>query len=497
MAEVEGRRMRLSELARTGGRGTIAVPMINGFNMGNSTLNITMPLETFRQLSVVANEARIREVGGSLSDVAQRPLDKNHAKDLALYILRGLLASVKNRWIAEESHIPDELNDFLADLGVGPYQALQPFTANLKDCSPADLDVEQLQHAIVLHLHQAQRFRVIDGQHRRQASEIVSVWLQRLMTDGSYPTIRAGGLIVPEREDMHLTREEAEIWSAVATEASVHLTVDVTVHLGLNATQERQLFHDLNNLGKKPPAALSVTFDQANPISVFTREVLEVENRLGGLNVVDSGTKKSGRDREEKSIYRDDLTSICSILFAGATNPAGIMPSEVNKNYDLGRKFFEVITTQPHFVEPGWQAKTLLAQPTMLKGLAQLVYTFHGSREANLSKRDDLLEALQARQVDFSPANKLWHAYSMSSQEREEGFPGLEDYITPDGLRKGFVRSWHEPTSSFQFATNTRDVMRYIGDLVRWQLRDLNLGIRPGLISLKKDRAEKVEVRAA
>lgn len=495
--EKEGRRMRLSDLARTGGRSTVALPILNGFNMGTQTLAMTMPLETFREISVVANEARIRETGGSVSDIAQRPLDKSHAKDLALYILRGLLSSVKSRWILEGRHVPDELNDFLADLGVGTYQALQPFTANMKDCNPDELDVEYVENATVVHIHKSQLLRVVDGQHRRAGYEMLSTWLQRLMSDGSYPgVVRGGGLLAPEREDMRLTKEEAEIWSAVVTEARVHLTVDVTVHLGLDAAQERQLFHDLNNLGKKPPAALSITYDQANPISVFTREVLEDEKRLGGLKVIDSGTKKSGRDREEDSIYRDDLTSICAILFAGATNPAGIMPAVVNKNYDYGRKFFEAITSQPFFAGTGWHTKSLLAQPSMLKGLAQLVYTFHGSREENLVKRDALLDALQNRCIDFSITNQLWHAYFLSPEERESKFPGLEEYITPEGTRKLFA-TWDEARGLFQFTTNTRDVMRYIGDLIRWDLRDLNLGVRPGLISLKHKLAEAVEAQIA
>lgn len=487
--------MRLADLARTGGRSTIALPILNGYNMGSQTLNITMTMETFREISVVANEARIRETAGNINDVAQRPLDKAHARDLALYILRGLLASVRNRWQSADQHIPDELTDFLADLGVGPYQALQPFTANMAGCNPEELDVETRDGQTLLHIHQAQLLRIVDGQHRRHAYEMVSTWLQRLMTDGSYPSYRANGLIVPDREDMRLTSEEAEIWSAVANEARVHFTVDVTVHLNLSPTEERQLFHDLNNLGKKPPAALSIAYDQANPISVFTRDVLEKEHRLGNLRITDSGSKRSGRERDEDAIYRDDLTSVCALLFAGATNAAGIMPAQVNRPeyYDYGRRFFEVLTSQPHFGQSGWHDKTLLSHPTMLKGLAQLVHTFHGSREVDHSKRDALLDALAARRIDFSPSNKLWHAYLMKSEERSSDFPGLEDYITPDSVRKTFVRS-QDP---FTFATNTRDVMRYIGDLIRWELRDINLGIRPGLVSLKEKLANSAPAASA
>jgi hypothetical protein len=50
----------------------------------------------------------------------------------------------------------------------------------------------------------------------------------------------------PDREDL-----ENEIWTLVHQEAVQRCSVDVTVHLGLDIKQERQLFHDLNNFVKK------------------------------------------------------------------------------------------------------------------------------------------------------------------------------------------------------------------------------------------------------
>jgi len=63
-------------------------------------------------------------MGEGSDQIAQRQLIPDHAKKLALYILRGLLAGVKARWTASGKHIPDCLNDLLAELGESPYQAL-------------------------------------------------------------------------------------------------------------------------------------------------------------------------------------------------------------------------------------------------------------------------------------------------------------------------------------------------------------------------------------
>jgi hypothetical protein len=108
--------------------------------------------------------------------------------------------------------------------------------------------------------------------------EMMISWLKDMMATSKYASKRRGGIYIPdEREDLHLSAAELEIWAAVIELARSHFTVDVTVHLGLKAEQENQLFHDLNNLGKKPDAALAQTFDQANPVSSFIRKVIEGE----------------------------------------------------------------------------------------------------------------------------------------------------------------------------------------------------------------------------
>ena len=87
---------------------------------------------------------------------------------------------------------------------------------------------------------------------------------------------------------------------------ALYFTVDVTVHLGLKPEQEKQLFHDLNNLGKKPDAALAQAFDQANPISLFIRRNIEAENLLEGrIKIADAGSKKGPKKAgdDEAVIY--------------------------------------------------------------------------------------------------------------------------------------------------------------------------------------------------
>ncbi|OWK25521.1 hypothetical protein AJ87_09190 [Rhizobium yanglingense] len=86
----KGKRYGLEQLKKTGGRGTVDLPVLSGFNMGSNTLNVTMAMGTFREIALVANEARMIAMGEGPDQIAQRQLIPDHAKKLALYILRGL-----------------------------------------------------------------------------------------------------------------------------------------------------------------------------------------------------------------------------------------------------------------------------------------------------------------------------------------------------------------------------------------------------------------------
>jgi len=480
-----GRRFKLGDLKRSGARTEFNTAVLTGFNMGNRTLTLTLTMEQFREFTDVANEARIRDLGGDNSEVAQRPLDKKHAKSIALYMLRGLLVAVRHNWIDDGRHIPTELDDVLADLGEGPYQALQPFTGNIRSCAPggANLDLEEKPDGkLVLFLRQGQLIYIIDGQHRRFAYGSLVEWLKELLSSGKYISKRGGGLYVPDdMEDGRLSASELEVWSAVLEMARSHFTVDVTVHLGLAPEAEKQLFHDLNNLGKKPDAALAQAFDQANPISVFIRKELEGEGLLRSIRIADSGSKKGKRVEEGEAavIYRDDLVAANAMLFAGATNQAGIISSQVVPFYDYGRMFWASIAAQDHFGEGGWARKTLLSEPVMIKALAQLAHTFHGSREENHALRDRFLAALRDKEIDFSQRNPLWATYFKTEDEWVEIDPALRDYLTPDAGRKSFG-VWQG--DKLEFAQNTRDIARYLGDLIRWHLK---LPPRPGVATLK------------
>ncbi|KQT59822.1 MULTISPECIES: DNA sulfur modification protein DndB [unclassified Aureimonas] len=492
-----GKRYGLDQLKKTGGRGTVDLPVLAGFNMGSNTLNVTMTMATFRETSLVANEARMVSMGEGPDQIAQRQLLPDHAKKLALYILRGLLAGVKTRWTEEGKHLPDFLHDVLAELGEGPYQALQPFTANIRNIKAAELEFENTTAGIILHLHKLQKLYIVDGQHRLRGGEIVHEWLNTLLTNAKYPK---KGLWIGDTQEV--SAEEMEVWTAALNEFGTAFTVDVTVHLGLNAEQERQLFHDLNVLGKKPSSAQALAFDAANPVSKYVMERLVSDGFVHGLRMADAGHKKSGTKLEGPAIYRDDLVNTCAILFRGAFNQSGITPVDVIGSEDYADRFWAALAKQPGWGTLGWDKVTLLSLPTVLKAMAFLVRSFHNGEEARdrqaaHAKRDAIIDAVAVGEIDFNPSNPLWRVYLMSEADREAAFPGIENYITPDAIRRAYG-VWDEDTKRLQLGPNTRDISRYMADLVRYQLRDIvGLDPRPGLVSLKKKMAAAEKERLA
>jgi len=57
--------------------------------------------------------------------------------------------------------------------------------------------------------------------------------------------------------------------------------------------------------------------------------------------------------------------------------------------------------------------------------------------------------------------------YFKSDEERATIDPKLNDYLTPDSGRKSYA-VWQG--DRLAFASNTRDIARYLGDLIRWKL---------------------------
>lgn len=386
-----------------------------GHNLGNRNFLMQMPMHEFYGMSEVAND-----VGRDGDTVAQRKLDLVHAHKLAMYILKGLVSAAIER--REILHKPpsETLSEVMRRLGKQPYMAIQPLVVNIRNCNPRGVDIRgdrmldsrtEETAAFKVFLSQRHVLWVVDGQHRRKAMQMVFEFLESVRAARIYPK---KGSLAGALDGEPVPPEELKVWEECFEVARTYCTLVIEVHLGLVPEEERQLFHDLNRLGKKVDTNLALQFDNSNPVNLFIKE--QLIDKLG-LKVI--GTDVKQWEDDEGGIARKDVVNVNAILFLNRTNISGATPSMVEGKEEIAYRYWTAVSAIPGFGEDKAHEKTIAAQPVVLKAIAKLVYDFKFSNRRP-DNGDDITELLLARitEIDFSHDNPMWRYYSMSADER-------------------------------------------------------------------------------
>jgi DNA-sulfur modification-associated len=456
----------LDELAEAGDSSERPYKAFIGHNLGNRTFLSIIPMHEFFTISEVAND--IARDGDSL---AQRKLDPAHAQKLAIYLLKGLVAAAKeyrsNRKLPENLTLDTILNR----LGRQPYLSMQPIVVNIRNCDPGGSNIrgDRLSTkydetaCFKVFLSQKHVLWVVDGQHRRKAMELVFSFLDGVRSTGNYP--KKGSLY--ESESTVLSSDEISAWDECFAVARGYATVVVEVHLGLKSDEERQLFHDLNNLGKKVETSLALQFDNSNPINLFIKDEL-----IKGLGM--KAVEKDILDwhNDSGAISRKDLVAVNAILFLNKTNIGGATPPMVTPKVEIARRFWEAIDAIDGFGETSAKEKTIAAQSVVLKALAKLVYDFAFSPRRDPETCDQNLEKLLSgiSDIDFSHSNRIWRYYELAAEQREDPtFAQLQTYLptNTDGANRDVGSS---QTGFMRFGSKHNDIYPLLGDMIRFSL---------------------------
>jgi hypothetical protein len=233
----------------------------------------------------------------------------------------------------------------------------------------------------------------------------------------------------------------------------------------LSPDEERQLFHDLNRLGKKVDTNLALQFDNSNPVNLFIKE--QLIDKLG-LKVIESDVKNWEDD--EGGLPRKDVVGVNAILFLNRTNISGANPLMVEGKTEMAYRFWTAIQAIPGFGEERAREKTVAAQPVVLKALAKLVYDFSFSNRKP-SDGDELSDILLARltDIDFSHSNPMWQYYTLTPEEKtRHGLDGLEVYLPSEESGNRDLGS-HQ-LGFMRFGAKHNDIYPIIGDMIRWRL---------------------------
>jgi hypothetical protein len=437
-------------------------------NLGNMTITMALPMYQFFGMSAVANDVGLaeRDLADS-AEVSQRKLDAGHAKKLALYLLRALVENLRAEMQAAGKGVTPALESIQDVLNRQPYFATQPIVANIRNCGPggSSLQYEPIAPGFArIFLSDADILWVIDGQHRRYAMDFLFEFLKGVISTRKYP--KRGGLYSPS-DHQDVPPDELEVWNALFKTARQGCNVIVDIHLGLTPEQERQIFHDLNNLAKPVAASLAYQFDSSNPINMFIKEYLidghELSCRISDQDI-------TNWHEDDGSISYKDLVSINARLILNKTTISGAASAEVKARLDVAKEYWRRIPTIPHWGSEGAKAKTVAAQPVVLKGLAKVVYDYGFGREANAQKLEMLWAALPS--IDFSHANPCWRYYQLTDDERAALVPGLIDYLpaSGDGANRD-IGGWDNDAKLFRFGAKHNDIFPIVADMVRWMAR--------------------------
>jgi hypothetical protein len=437
-------------------------PVLINHNMGNPSLIMSLSLGKFVDMSEVPNKKLTEEVVQYQDEpVAQRNLHVPHATGLANYMLRGLIKAYADLNYSGKP-MPESLIELIEKVGDPAYVSLQPFTCNIRSCASkgSDLQITNQGGKLEAYLSSKHILWVIDGQHRRHAAQMILDFLKSVRLNHKYP--QRPKLVDIGR--MNLEPEEVLIWDGIYELAKTKATISVEIHLGLDETQERQLFHDLNNRTKKVESGLAFSFDSSNSVNQFIKNEL-IDCGLMNPRVVDRDQKDWAKD--EGVITRKDLIGVNALLFLNKTNISGAKPSDVDPKKAYAVSFWKIVNNLPHFGEEGAKTKTILAQSVALKALAKLSFDFGFNRS---TKDDEALKKLfmQLKSIDFTHQNELWDYYNIDIDKRDKKFPGLKDYLpVSDGNRD----MGSKVGEYMRFGAKHNDIFPLIGDMIRWELQ--------------------------
>jgi len=482
---------KLDELLETGDTTATPYKTFIGHNLGNRSFLMSIPMHEFFRISDVANER-----GKNGEAVAQRKLDMSHAQRLAVYILKGLLSAAISRREIKGELVPPAMIELRERLGKQPYMSLQPIVANIRSCQPGGTNVagyrmmtrDDETACFKVMLSQKDVLWIVDGQHRRKGMQLVFDFLDYVRVSHAYPK---KGSLYPYIDNDEVSPAELQVWQECFEVARGYCTVAVEVHLGLGIDEERQLFHDLNNLAKKVETSLALQFDKSNPINVFITEVL-IDDILD-WEIVEKDIVNWQEDGG--AFPRKDLVAINAILFLNKTNISGATPPMVEPKKEVAIRFWNAVAGIPGLGKERARITTVAAQPVVLKALAKLCFDFAFSkrREADSERHlETLLEGIA--QIDFSHTNPMWRYYDLTEEERaQHKIDGLAEYLPSEGDGKNRdIGRYDSVEKVMRFGAKHNDIHPILGDMIRWKLGlpNRNPKLDPALLDAARELVE-------
>jgi hypothetical protein len=379
-------------------------------NLGTPTLRVAaMDVGLFISQSVVGNDPNKGEM------IVQRKLDPKHANGLAQYILKSLLDHTKHVFVTEGREIPDEVEGISIALGTQEYYAMGGFIVTLRrdvkdlEITPVTPGDPRKAKEFILYLGANEILYVSDGQHRREALRIILEALLMILREGKYT--RSHGLFPSDYKTVDTSAEY--FWQRAHSLFLENWTVQLDIHCGLNERQERQLFHDTNNLQKQVPAGLAQSFDGGNPINQFTQELIQGLFAEKGLEVHDQ-LKVDWKTNAGYYMARHMLTGINARLFLNSNTAKGASPPHIESRRPDAMRFWGAVSNIPNF---SIRDESVVAQPALIKSIARVFHEICWAKNLALDRMTVNKFLTDLPTLDFSHSNQLWDITHLEGEE--------------------------------------------------------------------------------
>ena len=291
-------------------------------------------------------------------------------------------------------------------------------------------------------------------------------FLKHVTTFHKYPSKAS---LFPSTNKEELSSDELAVW-VDCLEALKYCTVTLDVHLGLELDQEKQLFHDLNNLTKKVEKSLAFQFDSSNPINQFIKNVL-VDDKFDSANF--DVQEKDQSDWGKGGLSRKELVAINAILLLNKTNINGALPAIIDSRVAGAEKYWDTVLNLPGITSENSKLTTVAAQPVLLKAIAKLYFDFFFGRNEELKTKENQRKLTEdILNVDFSHTNAMWRFYTFTDEEKiNEGLVELKEYLPTDDEGKNRDLGAFDPNAkTFRFGAKHNDIYPIIADMIRWKL---------------------------
>ena len=317
---------------------------------------------------------------------------------------------------------------------------------------------------------------MIDGQHRVHAIRAFRDFLYEVHVQNHYPSVTIGdtqGFYLYGDGSTPRTEADGQAWRRVEYQFS-QCDAPINVFTKLDIAQEKQLFHDLNNLGKPVDFGLAFEFDESNPVNLWIKQNL-IPKILGGPVMVGNRDQKNW-DVDEGKYLRKDLAAVNAFLFLRKTSVKNADPRHVTPaTTAVAAEFWTAITKVKGMGSPGAKKAVVLAQPVVQKALAKLVHEFgiHKSKGASAATTEEKHAALKAvltgiGTIDWRHSNRLWRAWLLTKPESE--FPGITPYLPKDRAKAAGEFATID-NNRVRFGVKHNEIASALENLLRYELK--------------------------